>query len=68
MNTFSIALYKISTLFSFSIKYGQRRLIDVISNLKTKRYLWKRRKMRLLNINTENELKILKDGIITKPF
>tara|TARA_Y100001978_G_C23439389_1_gene312258 strand:+ start:46 stop:627 length:582 start_codon:yes stop_codon:yes gene_type:complete len=62
-----IALYKkrLAPYFLSQLNKGQRRLMDVISNLKTKEvFVKKEENAFLLNINTENEFKTLKDGII----
>ena len=62
-----IALYKkrLAPYFLSQLNKGQRRLMDVIRNLKTKEvFVKKEENAFLLNINTKNEFKTLKDGII----
>ena len=62
-----IALYKkrLAPYFLSQLNKGQRRLIHAINNLKTKEVFVKKEESAfLLNINTLNEFKTLKDGII----
>ena len=62
-----IALYKkrLAPYFLSQLNKGQRRLMHATSNLKTKElFVKKEENAFLLNINTLNEFKTLKDGII----